>query len=130
MAILHQGDPLGDTILDRTKMEKKLLDKFYAFATSDANASGVFNSILEFKPTLSYYCIENLVIHPLYRESFEIGKAMEIARDDYDNSQALAAVLYNPEDIMKRMNFKLTRESARPAQAGEANDVNEATSPR
>jgi len=130
MAILHQGDPLGDIILDRTKMEKVLLDKIYALATADANNPEVLNSILEFKPALSYYCIENLVVHPLYRESFEIGKAMEIARDDYDNSQVLAAVLYNPEDIMKRMNFKLTRESARPAQAGEANDVNEVTSTR
>jgi hypothetical protein len=130
LEILHQGDPLGSTILDRAKMEKILLDKFYALAAADVNTPEVLNSILEFKPALSYYCIENLVVHPLYRESFEISKAMEIARDDYDNSQALAAVLYNPEDIMKRMSFKLTRDSARPAQAGEANDVNEATSPR
>jgi hypothetical protein len=130
MAILHRGDPLGDTILDRTKMEKMLLDKFYALATPDANTSGVSNTILEFKPTFSFYCIENLVVNPLYQESFETGKAMEIARGDYGNSQALAAVQYNPEDIMKRMNFKLTRESDKPAQAGEANDINESTGPR
>jgi hypothetical protein len=130
MAIVHQGDPFASVILDRTRMEKMLLDKFYALATSDADVPVVSGSIMEFKPALSFYCIENLVVHRLYEDRYESGKAMEIGRGDYDSSQAMAVVQYNPENILKRMNFRLARESAKPAQASEANDANAASSPR
>lgn len=129
LAIVHGGDPLANALLDRTKTEKMLLDKLYAIA-ADANDGVTAGTIIKCEQFLSFYCIENLKLHRLYQNRYETSKAMEIARDDSESSQAMAFVQFNPANIFRRTNFKLTHESARTSRSSEANDINTTQGPR
>jgi len=62
--------------------------------------------ILEFKPGLSCYVVKSLTPRPLYQEQFAKMKGMVVGREEYSQTQSLAAVHLNPANILKRMNFR------------------------
>ena len=62
--------------------------------------------ILEFKPGLSCYVVKSLTPRPLYREQFAKMKGRAVGREEYSQTQSLAAVHLNPANILKRMNFR------------------------
>ena len=65
--------------------------------------------VMEFKPDMSYYVIRNISIKRLWKEDFEKMKATRLFREDYVQSQSLAVIHFNPENILKRMNFRFIR---------------------
>ena len=126
----YQGDPMARELLARNNVERLLIDKFYALVPPDANALPKSGVIVEFDPTLSFYCVKDLVIHQMTQEQYARDKGLQIARDDFDNAQVLAVTYYNPENITRRMNFKLLqqareKEAGSPAEANEANEAAE-----
>jgi hypothetical protein len=103
--IIAEGNPLARMLLNRTKGEAMLIDKFYAVVPADSNTLAKPGAIIEFKPGISYYCLENVTIHRLYQEVFDMVKAGGIVRDEFTEAQSLAFVQYNPGNILKRMNY-------------------------
>ncbi len=71
---------------------------------------------MEFKPGRSYYVIKSLELQPLYQEQFQKMKGMVIGREEYGQTQSLAAVHLNPENILKRMNFRWAKPAEDSAQ--------------
>jgi glucuronate isomerase len=61
---------------------------------------------MEFKPDMSYYVVKELSVKRLYQEDYDKSKATRIFREEYIQSQSLAAIHFNPENILKRMNFR------------------------
>jgi len=61
---------------------------------------------------MSFYCIKSISVKRLTLQKYEQIKVTRLQREDYVQSETLAAVHFNPENILKRMNF-------RPAEAGE-----------
>jgi hypothetical protein len=123
LSIRYQGDPLAREMFGRARTESMLMEDFYALMPADSNTLAG-PAVVEFKPTMVSYCIKSMVIHRLYQEQFDKLKAAEILRNDFEDSQVLAAVRYNPENILKRMNFNLIQEqqvAPGPNQPGEAN---------
>ena len=62
---------------------------------------------MEFKPGMSVYCIKNISVKRINQQEYEENKAMQLQREDYVQSGTLSAVHFNPQNILKRMNFKL-----------------------
>jgi len=129
----YQGDPLGRELLNRTNIERLLIDQFYGLVSDDANDLNK-PAVVEFRPGLGYYCVKDIVIHRMYQEQFDFTKGREIMRSSFDNGQTLALTFYNPENILKRANFQLTeqreeqagpaqQEPNKPASGAEANNV-------
>ncbi len=110
LEIRCQGDPMADFLLNRATVESMLVEKLYALVPEDSNTLPGPGVILEFKPNLSYYCVESLTVHRLYQDKFDKIKAIDAIRDDFTDSQVLAVVHYNPENILKRMNFSIIKE--------------------
>jgi hypothetical protein len=108
--IRREGDPMFRNIIDRIKVEGMLIEKLCTVLPDDTNALASPGTVVEFKPAMSYYCLKDLVIHLLYEGQYEKIKARIIINNAFADSQALAAVHYNPKNILKRMNFNLVKE--------------------
>jgi len=66
---------------------------------------------------MSYYVIKNISVKHLWKEEYEKIKAMRLFREDYIQSQNMAVVHFNPENILKRMKFRAVEADQAPAQA-------------
>ena len=73
--------------------------------------------VMEFKPDMSYYVIKDISVKRLFKEDFEKMKATRLFREDYIQSQSLAVIHFNPENILKRMNFKAAESEEETADA-------------
>jgi hypothetical protein len=120
-AIRYQGDPLGREMLARVKAEKILTEDFYSLMPPDSNALAAAATIVEYKPGMNYYCLKSLVIHRLFQGQFDRQKAREMVRDDFTDGQVLAMTHYNPENILKRMNFTIVQEQQEKTASEEPN---------
>jgi len=125
----HEGDPVARSVLNVTRREGMLVDKLCSVLPEDANALASPGAIVEFKPRMSYYCLKALTIHQLYQEQFDEVKAGTIISNEFVGSQELAAAHYNPENILKRMNFSLIKEQGDTTGQGDANEPNAPSGP-
>jgi hypothetical protein len=114
----YQGDPLSREYITRANIERMLLDKFYALIPEDVNTLAAPGQVVEFNPSQSCFCIKSLVIHRMSQEQFDDLKGREMMRSSFGNGQTMAITFYNPENILKRMNFHLTEQQG--AAAGQA----------
>ncbi len=121
VTVRNEGDPMARTFINRRTLESRLTEKLYSLLPPDSNSLETVPTIIEFAPGMSFYCIKNLNIERLYRRDYDRIRAQLAYAEDFRRSQVLAAVHYNPENILKRMNFRLVppRGSAPPAEAEE-----------
>jgi hypothetical protein len=66
---------------------------------------------------MSYYAVKNISVKRLWKEGYEKVKAERLYREDMIRSQSLAAVHFNPENIIKRVDLKWTRADEEPTDA-------------
>ena len=121
--IQSQSNPTGEPFVNEVKKEAQLMDQVYSLVPQDSNSLDTVPYIVEFKPDMCYYCLKSLSVERLDRDEFEKIKLMQAYKEDLIQSQNLAAVHFNPENILKRMNFRLA-EQEKPA------DVNVPTEPK
>ena len=106
LALQGQGDPLTSFYLNESKINQQFVDKLYSLVPQDKDTAGTLPLVMEFKPDLSFYVIKNISVKRLFKEDFDRMKATRLFREDYIQSQSLAVIHFNPENILKRMNFK------------------------
>ncbi len=93
------------------QVESQFVGKLYSLASQDSNAVDTTPVSFEFKPHMSFYVIKNISVDRLEQQEYEQIKAARAQREEHSQSQTLAAVHFNPENIIKRMNFRPARES-------------------
>jgi hypothetical protein len=104
---------------------KQFIEQIYSLVPQDSNSIDNLARPMEFKPGMSYYCIRNVRIRRVFREEYEQIKPMQVYKEEYIQSQSLAAVHFNPENVLKRTNFKRATEKKpvtdanTPAEPGE-----------
>jgi len=116
-AALQAGSPDANVAVNSVEKEAMLRDTLYSLVPPDSNSLDAVPYILEFKPELSYYCIKSLLVRRISRDQYEIAKVRQSYRTDFVESQSLAPVHFNPENIAKRMKFKLVTRDREPADA-------------
>ncbi len=110
------NNPVGPLVLNEARVEGQLADQLFARTPVDRDAAPAAPQILEFKPNQSYYCLKSITREYLSREDFQRMKGMILLREEHNQVQSLAAVHLNPENIVKRMNFKFARQAESPAE--------------
>jgi len=125
-AIQNEGNPAGRSLVNRVKKEAELMDRLYSLVPQDSNSLDTMPFVLEFNPDMSYYCLKNLSVKRLTLDEYEKIKPLQVFKEELTQSQNLAAVHFNPENILKRMNFRLVREKE-PADANVPADANAPT---
>jgi hypothetical protein len=106
MALQGRGDPMMPFYLNESRINKQFIDQLYSLIPPDKDTADSLPVVMEFKPDMSYYAIKNISVKRLYQEDFDKSKATRLFREDYIQSQSLAVIHFNPENILKRMNFR------------------------
>ena len=109
------GNPTAQFLVDSVKKESRLRSQLYSLVPQDSNTVDTLPLVLEFKPNMSYYCLKNISVKRLNRDEYEKIKALQVYKEDIVQSQSMAAVHFNPENILKRMNFKPVTEDEKAA---------------
>ena len=117
LAAHSAGNPAAPLFLNGRKKQQRFIEKLYSLVPQDSNSVDTVPLLMEFKPDMSFYCIKNLSVQRISLQEYEKIKAMQLQREDYIQSESMVAVHFNPENVLKRMNFK-------PAKTEESEDAN------
>ena len=116
----NDSNPAAKYFAIERKRSSLLLERFYSLIPSDSNSVEALPLVMEFKPDICFFCIKDIEIKRIWKEDYDKIKAMRLYTDDKVESQSLAAIHFNPENILKRMKFRLVR-------AKESTDTNAPT---
>ena len=117
IAIQGKGNPVTPFILSESRINRQFVDKLYSLVPPDAQTAKSLPAIVEFEPDMSYYVVKDISVDRLYQEDFEEMKTTRIFQQEYIQSQSLAAVHFNPGNILERMNFRPARTEEQLADA-------------
>jgi hypothetical protein len=109
-----RGDPTAQSIINNGEKERQLRDQFYSLVPQDANTIENLPVTMEFKPDMCYYCIKNISVKRLNQQQYEATKTLQGYKEDVVEAQSLAVIHFAPENILKRMNFKVINENGEP----------------
>ena len=101
-----KGNIMERLIINQGKKERQLRNQFYSLVPQDVNTIDNLPVILEFKPDMCYYCLKNISVEHLDRQQYETIKTVQSYKEDIVDVQSLAAVHFNPENILTRMKFR------------------------
>jgi hypothetical protein len=110
LAVQDRGSPEARSSADIARKEGELRDLLYSLVPQDSNTISSVPLVIEFKPDMSYYCLKNVSVRRVDQEQYEQSKVVEVYREEVAQSQSLAAIHYNPEDILERMKFRPVEE--------------------
>jgi len=119
LTVQNQGNPAGAFFLNENDSNRRLVDQLHSLVPADSDTAKDKDMplALEVKPQMSYYAIKNVSVKRLWKEGYEKIKAERLYREDIIRSQSLAAVHFNPENIIKRVDLKWARTDEEPADA-------------
>jgi hypothetical protein len=119
LALQSQGNP-GSTwfvneaqkwlSVDEAKIQRQFINHLYSLVPQDSNSVVNVPQPLKFNPDMSYYCIKEIRIRRVVREEYEQIKPLKAYSQEHIQSQSLAAVHFNPENILKRAGFRWAAE--------------------
>jgi hypothetical protein len=113
--------------LNEAKTVRQFIDQLYTFVPPDSNSIENVPRPMEFKPGMSYYCLKDVRVRRVFREDYEQVKPIQVFKEEHIQFQGLAAVHYNPENILKRVNFRLVREGKQATDANTPVESEEAS---
>jgi len=117
LKVQNAGNPTaqfftGDVIQQRGQF----IEQLYSLVPQDSNTVDSVPLIMKFKPYMSFYVIKDISLERLDEMEYERLKTTRLYREDYVQLQSMAAVFLNPENILKRMKFKVA-EDIKPVDA-------------
>ena len=115
MALQSAGNPARRLLVNKTKKENQLIFQLYSLIPQDSITIDTLPLVMEFKPDMSYYCLKSLSVKRLEQEQYDKTKALQDYKEDLIQSQSLAPVHFNPENILKRMHFRQVKKANEPA---------------
>ncbi|MHC4572581.1 MAG: hypothetical protein ACYS76_00365, partial [Planctomycetota bacterium] len=127
LAVQQAGIPDGQLSVDMAKKESRLRELLYSIVPADSNSLETAPLVIEFKPDLSYYCLKSVSVRRINRDQYEQSKVMEAYREGVTQAQTLAAVHFNPENILQRMNFRSAGKEKEATDSKEAEKEKETT---
>jgi hypothetical protein len=109
--------PNAQSVLHRVETDRWLADRLYSLVPADANTAPNMPAVMEFKPGRSFYALETVTVQRLNEQQFQDMKNSMAYRNDHIETQSLAVVHFDPQNIVKRMDFRYAEGSGRRAAA-------------
>jgi hypothetical protein len=119
LAAQVSSSPAAPIVLNQAANEGLFVDRLRALIPAQSDAPAQMPVLVEFKPNQSYYVLKSLTLQRLTQEEFQKMKGMIVRREEYSQVESLMAVHFNPENIVKRMNFRFAQVEDQAAE-GEA----------
>jgi len=95
--------------VDAAKIQSRFIDQLYSLVPQNSSTAKSLPLLMEFKPEMSFYVIKNILVKRLGLEEYEKNRAKRFYKEDNIQSESMAVVHFNPENILKRMNFRLVK---------------------
>jgi hypothetical protein len=127
LTIQGQGEPSAAFFLNESRKNRLFVDKLCELVPADANTAEALPVVMEFKPDMRYFAIKDISVKRLWKEDYEQAKPMQLFGEEHAQAQSLAAVHFNPENIVRRMRFKFVESGAEPADANAPTDAEAAS---
>lgn len=105
----NDSNPASKYFAIERKRSSLLVKQLYSLVPSDSNSVDTLPLVMEFKPDMCFFCIKDIEIERIWKEDFDKIKAIRLYTKESVESQSLAAVHFNPENILKRMKFRLVK---------------------
>jgi hypothetical protein len=105
------NSPAAERILNEAQVERLFVNRLYELVPPDAETPSKLPDILEFKPNHSVYCLKDISVRRLDEKQYQMTKAMLLRQQEYQQVQNLAAVYFNPANILKRTKFRPAEEA-------------------
>lgn len=110
------NSPASQIVLNQAANEGMFVDQLHALIPAKSDAPAQMPVLVEFKPSQSYYVLKSLTLQRLTQEEFQKMKGMLVRREEYSQVESLMAVHFNPENIVKRMNFRFAEPEEQAAE--------------
>jgi len=109
-----QGYPTGESLVASSLRRKQFIDRLYELVPPNQESLNTVPAVMHSRSSMSYFVIRYLSVNRLYRQDYQRIKARESYRENYRDSQNLAVIHFNPDNILKRMNFSAVRKTEQP----------------
>jgi hypothetical protein len=93
--------------INGAEIQRRFIDKLYSLVPQNSSTANNLPILMEFQPEMSFYVIKNILVKRLSLEDYEKNRTQLFFKEDESQSQSMAPVYFNPENILKRMNFRL-----------------------
>jgi hypothetical protein len=113
------GNPAMESDLPRFLKQRLFISQLNELASKAIRPKTPF--VWEFKPDLCCYLLKDLSSRPVYQNDYDNQKVRQMFLEDTLRSQSLALVHFNPDNILKRNNFKWLQERRKTPE----NDANQ-----
>ncbi len=110
LAAQSEGHPAARYFTNERNKSILFVNELYSYIPADSNSPEDLPFIMEFKPDMGYYCIKDLTVKRIWKEDYDKIKTRRLISEDSVQSQNMAVIHFNPENILKRMNFKVVVE--------------------
>jgi hypothetical protein len=118
-ALQNTGDVVASFSVETLRKEKALRESLYSLIPPDANSVKESPIVFESKPDMSWYCLKSLSIDRFNQDEYEAVKSMQVFKEELIQSQSLAAVHCNPQNILTRMRFRSAEKTEYTADSNE-----------
>jgi len=105
-SIQKAGDPIASFVIRENKKLSKRRDMFFSLIGKDKDEAENMPAVMELKSGRAYLAVKSVKLNRLVNEAFEANKAYRVYMQDFIESQTLAPVFLNPENILKRMDYR------------------------
>ena len=123
--IQKAGDATAPFSLRENKKLSKKRDMFFSLIGKDKDEAENVPTVMELKSDRSYLAIKSVKLNRLVNEMFEANKAYRVYMQDFIESQTFAPVFFNPDNILKRMDYRKVVEDNVGSNANEAAESGE-----
>ena len=108
-------------------VEQRFINRLYSLIPAQGNTLEKAPLVMEFKPDQSFYCLKSVTVQRVNQQQFEQAKPMLLVRTDRVETQSLAAVHFNPSNILERTKFEFARKAEPETEDQTAEDKKDAS---
>jgi len=119
--------PGAGKFLRQLVVEQRFVSRLYSLLPAQSDALDKVPLVMEFKPDQSFYCLKSLSAQRPNIQQYEQAKPMLLVRTERVETHSLAAVHFNPNNILQRTRFEFARQPEPEEQEQTEEDQKDAT---
>jgi hypothetical protein len=110
LMVYVQKNPVHQLPINGLQQERLLIDQLFSLVEPDANSIDNLPIVIEVKPRMCYYCLKDISVKRLEQDRYIKIKAGQTYQNGILFTQSFAAVHFNPDNILKRLNCRLAEQ--------------------
>lgn len=111
LSFRSKSDFAARRLMDQSIREARIIERLYSLIPADSNQPAELPLVVKMEPDMSYYLVKELSVSRIYSDEYLGSKPMWAYGLESIEGQNLIAVHFQPDNILKRMNFRPKKET-------------------